>query len=42
MNIMSNGMVLTDDELRDLPIEVMTDWLDMWDEATNPAKGNDR
>jgi len=40
-NIMSNGMVLTDDELRALPIEVMIDWLDMWDEATKPVPGDE-
>src|SRR5215207_1900677 len=33
MPIFNNGMVLTDDELKALPIDHMAVWLDMWYEA---------
>lgn len=32
--IFSNGAELTDAQLDSLPIDVMTDWLDMWHAAT--------
>jgi hypothetical protein len=33
MNIFTNGLTLTDDELKALPIDHMAVWLDMWYEA---------